>query len=219
MLASVTYIRGNHTYKLGGEMRIDIGTDRNIRGASGVLNFSRDQTGLPATQGQNLGGRGVGLAYASFLLGAVDNASVNAVQDPQWRKRSWGLYIQDSWKATRKLTIDYGLRWDFQPAGQEIFNRASTFGPTVPNPSAGGLPGAMIYEGSGPGRCNCSFTDTYPYPIGPRLGLAYQITPKTVLRGAWGISYGNVTGFNYITNQVGYGVGFDARAWENPGFG
>ena len=219
--ASATYIRGSHTYKLGAEMRIDIWTDRNSRGAQGVLAFSNAQTGLPATsQGLTLpSGTSVGLNYASFLLGLVNTASVNAVQDPQWRKTSWGLYLQDTWKITRKITLDYGVRWDYEEAGHEIWNRLSTLGFSTPNPSAGGLKGALIYDGYGDKRCNCRLIGKYPYAIGPRLGLAYQIDSKTVLRAGWGISYGNVSGLNYITNQIWNGVGFNSFTFDAPGPG
>jgi hypothetical protein len=60
---------------------------------------------------------------------------------------------------------------------------------TTPNPSAGGLPGAIIFEGYGEGKCNCAFAHNYPWAFGPRLGVAYQITPKTVLRIGGGIIY------------------------------
>ena len=219
-VASLTKISGNHSYKFGGEMRIDIFTDRNSRGAQGVLAFSSAQTGLPATQALSLpGGTGVGLNYASFMMGLANTASVNALQDPQWRKTSWGFYVQDTWKITRKLTVDYGLRWDYEQPGREIWNRAGTLGFSTPNPSAGGRPGGMIYDGNGPGRCNCNLAPAYTKAVGPRLGAAYQIDSKTVIRGGWGISYGNVTGLNYITNQVWNGVGFNSLAWDAPGAG
>jgi len=218
-VASVAYIRNNHSFKLGAEMRVDTWTDRNTRGATGNLNFGASETGLPAlTQlSQNLpGGTSVGHSYASFLLGAVNNATVNAVQDPQWRKTSWGMYLQDTWKLTRKLTMDYGLRWDYEDAGHEIWNRASTLGFSTPNPGLGGIKGALIYAGYGPNRCNCSLAEKYPYAIGPRLAFAYQIDPKTVLRTGWGIVYGQLAGLNYITNQTWYGVGFDQVSFTNP---
>ena len=63
------------------------------------------------------------------------------------------------------------------------------FGFNTPNPAYGNLPGAAIFEGYGPGKCNCSFASNYPYDFGPRLGVAYQITPKTVFRGGIGVSY------------------------------
>jgi hypothetical protein len=216
---SIAYIRGSHTYKLGGEWRLNSWSDRNSRGSQGILNFSAAETGLPYLQSTNVGGGTVGFPYASFLLGLADTASVNAVQDPQWRKQAWGLFIQDTWKITRKLTLDYGLRWDLQSQGHEIHYRTSMFGPTTPNPAAGNLPGALIYEGYGAGRCNCQFTKTYPFAIGPRIGAAYQIDSKTVLRGGFGVSYGQVPTYFYITNGALLGVGFNQLAFTSPSFG
>lgn len=217
--ATLSYIRGNHSYKIGGEWRLNSWTDRNSRGSQGILNFNAAETGLPYLQSSNIGGGTIGFAYASFLLGQVDTASINAVQDPQWRKQAWALFLQDTWKITRKLTLDYGLRWDLQGQGHEIHYRTSMFGPTVPNPSTGNIPGALVYEGYGNGRCNCNFIQTYPYAIGPRLGAAYQIDSKTVLRAGWGFSYGQVPTYFYITNGALLGVGFNQAAYTSPSFG
>jgi hypothetical protein len=220
-VASSTWVHGNHTVKVGGELKIDIWTDRNSRGATGVLNFSSAQTGLPVVSTANisLGGGGVGLAYASFLLGLVDNASVNSPQDPQWRKKGIGLFIQDTWKVSRNLTIDYGLRWDWQEEGHEIHYRYSQFGPSIKNPAAGGLLGGNAYAGYGPGRCNCDFSPAYPYAIGPRLGIAYQINPKTVLRTGWGVEYSSLPGYSYLTNNPLLGLGYDQMTFTNPAQG
>jgi hypothetical protein len=215
---SLTYVRNNHTWKIGAEYRLESYTDRNTRGASGVLAFSSEQTALPYLQSTNLGGGNIGFPYASFLLGLANTASVNAPQDPQWRNDRWGLYLQDTWKVTRKLTLDLGIRWDLMDQGHEIHYRNSMFGPTIPNPTAGGLPGGMVYEGFGPGRCDCNFIGKYPYAIGPRLGFAYQITPKTVIRGGWGVVYGNTPTYQYFTNSAILGVGFDQMQWAAPGF-
>jgi hypothetical protein len=217
--ASISKVRGNHTYKLGAEWRLNTWTDRNSRGSQGILNFSPNETGLPYLQTSTVGGGTVGFAYASFLLGLADTASVNAVQDPQWRKQAWGLYLQDTWKVTPKLTLDYGLRWDWQSQGHEIHYRTSMFGPNTPNPAAGNLSGALIYEGYGPGRCNCNFMQTYPFAIGPRLGVAYQLDSKTVIRGGIGVSYGQTPTFYYITNGALLGVGFNQISFTSPSFG
>ena len=217
-IASATYIRNNHTYKLGAEFRIDSWTDRNTRGAQGILNFNATETSYPALQGVALQGGSAGFPYASFLLGLVNNASINAVQDPQWRKKGGALYLQDSWKVTRRLTLDYGLRWDMMTQGHEIFYRNSMFGPSIPNPAVGGRPGAIVFEGFGKGRCDCQFTDNYPYAIGPRLGAAYQINDKTVVRAGVGVIYSNLPTLAYLTNGAILGVGFDQQVWSNPGF-
>jgi len=216
---SVALVRGSHNYKVGGEWRIDAFTNGVGSGAAGIYNFSNAETGLPYTQGQSLSGATVGLPYASFLLGEVDSASISNPTDPQGRKHSWGLYAQDSWKITRKLSIEYGLRWDYQGFAQEIHDRVSMFAPTVPNPSAGGLLGATIYEGYGPGRCNCVFAKPYPYGLAPRFGLAYQMTSKTVLRAGWGITYGQTAaGQADFGGQLGVG-GWNTLNFSNPTYG
>jgi len=220
-VATGTWVHANHTYKLGGEFRLNSWTDRNSRGAQGILNFSGNETGNPFNNTGNFTANGVsgsvGNAYASFLLGQIDTASLNTVQDPQLRKTAWGLFIQDTWKVTRRLTLDYGLRWDRENWGHEIFHRWVEFGPTTPNPTVNNIPGALVYEGNGPGRCNCLFTNTYPYAIGPRVGAAYQINSKTVLRGGAGISYAPIPSFSYITNSALLGVGFNQLTFNNPG--
>jgi len=219
-IASATYVLNNHTLKAGLSWRIDAFTDQNVRGSQGVWNFSNIETALPSTNGQNLSGGVVGFPYASFLLGLADSASVQTPQDAQLRKMSWGLFVQDSWKVNRKLTLDYGVRWDYQSALREIHNRMSVFDPNTPNPSAGGLPGAMKYNGYGPGRCNCSLTSAYPDAIGPRLGVAYQVTGKTVIRAGWGLTYGTTAGYNFITNTsiVGFSD-FNALTFVAPAYG
>jgi hypothetical protein len=220
-VASATWVRGNHTLKIGGELKIDSWEDINSRGATGILNFNSAETGLPAVSTANisLGGKGIGLGYASFLLGLADTASVNSPQDPQWRKTGWGLYLQDTWKVSRKLTLDYGVRWDLQGEGHEIHYRWSQFGPSIPNPSAGGLLGGVVYPGFGTGRCNCDFAPAYPYAIGPRLGAAYQINSKTVARLGWGVEYSSLPGYSYITNNALLGVGYDQYSFSNPAAG
>ncbi|MEO8371448.1 MAG: TonB-dependent receptor, partial [Candidatus Solibacter sp.] len=214
----LTYIRDKHTYKAGAQFGNEMWSDRNTRGAQGIYGFSNAQTGLPALQGQTLTGGSVGLSYASFLLGMTSSAQVNAVQDPQWRKNTWNLYLQDNWKITRRLTLDYGIRWDLQGVGHEIHYRNSMFGPDIPNPSAAGRPGAVKFEGYGSGRCNCDFTAIYPYALSPRLSLAYQIDNNTVLRAGWGVSYGPGPNWWYVTNQTLLGVGFDNYTVPTPAF-
>jgi hypothetical protein len=216
-VASLSWVRGSHSYKVGGQWMMDAWTNRNFNNAAGSFTFTPAETALPSTQGQSLQGGAVGFTYASFLLGAVNSASVANPQDPQLRKRSWSLFAQDTWKVTRRMTLDYGLRWDYQGAPSELHDRISMFGPNTPNPSAGGLPGGMVYAGYGPGRCNCSFQNTYPFAIGPRIGVAYQLDPKTVLRGGFGVTYGTTATFNYLASSIG--VGFNQFDFTTASYG
>jgi hypothetical protein len=218
-VASATYVHENHTYKLGGDWRLDSYLNPNITGSQGIYAFSAAQTALPYLQSTTIGGNSLGFPYASFMLGAVNTASLAAPSDFDYRRPSVSLFVQDTWKLARKLTLDYGLRWDWQEPVRELHDRMSEFAPSIANPSAGGLPGAVQFVGFGAGRCNCNFTNAYPYAIGPRVGVAYQITPKTVLRAGWGIFYGNAPAFNTVGNNGFLGVGNNTLSFTNPAFG
>jgi hypothetical protein len=217
-VGSVTWIHSNHSYKAGGEWEKDIWANITSGGTYGSYAFNANQTGLPYLNTTTINGNSIGFPYASFLLGQVNSTSVSNFQDAQWRKHNFGFYVQDTWKVNRRLTLDYGLRWDYQTAYAEIYNRNSEFAPNTPNPSAGGLLGATEYEGYGANRCNCSFTRTYPYALGPRLGIAWQFAPNTVLRAGWGFVYGTTASVNY---QLGgaLGTGFNTITNSNPAFG
>ncbi|MGH9962903.1 MAG: TonB-dependent receptor domain-containing protein, partial [Pyrinomonadaceae bacterium] len=132
-VASATMTRGSHTLKFGGDWRVESYTNADSSLVQGISGFSSSQTGLPSTLGQNLQGGGVGFPYASFLLGLVNNTDLGGKSDPQYRRKTWAAFAQDTWKVTPKLTLDYGLRYDVQTPPQEIHNRTSTFSPTTPN--------------------------------------------------------------------------------------
>src|SRR6185503_9193722 len=121
----------------------------------------------------------------NFLMGTATGVSLSLPTGIRTAKSQWGLFIQDTWKFNRKLTFDLGLRWDYGTYAKEQYGRVANFSATVPNPNAGGHPGGSIFEAT----CNCTFADNYPYAIGPRIGVAYQINSKTVIRAGWGIVY------------------------------
>jgi outer membrane receptor for monomeric catechols len=118
---------------------------------------------------------------------------VNAPIADETAKIQTALYLQDTWKITRKLTLDYGLRWDYGTYQREQYGRMASFSPTTPNPAASGRLGGKAYEAT----CGCNFAHSYPYAIGPRLGAAYQFNSKTVIRAGVGVVY------NSTSNQFG----------------
>lgn len=218
-VASATWVHGAHTYKFGAETKQNVYSDVNIQGAQGQYTFNNGPTAIPYLGTSSVGGGAIGAGYASFLLGQVTVSNVNAPRDTQLRNQVWSAYAQDEWKLSRKLTLNYGIRWDFTPMAHELHNNQAEIGPTTPNPSAGNLPGGYIFAGNGPGRCNCQFSRNYPYGFAPRLGVAYQINPKTVFRAGWGFTYSagdswgylnggmpvSGLGFNSVSNSTGYG--------------
>jgi hypothetical protein len=156
---------------------------------------------------------GTGLAYASFLVGQIDAASLtqNLVQETGARFRPISPYVQDDWKVSSKLTLNLGLRYDFYPTYREANNVLSFFNPNLTN--AVGTAGVLEFAGSGANTCNCSTpVQNYKKQFGPRLGVAYQVFPKTVLRASWGVMYthGNaVAGSSVSQNGTGI-LGFQA---------
>ena len=187
--ANATWVKGNHTFKLGAELYIE----QTYAGAfSGVTMAAANVLGVPAATAQpfintvSFNGFTQGFGYANFLLGDFASTTQNPGEFTREGSQAWGLFIQDSWKVTRKLTLDYGLRWDYSTPEHEQYGRLAQLDTTTPNPNAGGYPGAVRFAST----CNCPFyMPGYPYAIGPRLGVAYQITPKTVFRGGWGVNY------------------------------
>ncbi len=209
-------MRGNHSVKVGAEVYFLAIPFIPYTNTNGNYVFSANETNQPYLVGRTFTGGAPGFAYASFLLGRVDSFSIAAPAVYRQAKQQWGLFLQDSWRVGRKLTLDYGLRWDYGTYFREEHGRATTFSPTTPNPTLGGYPGAFLFEGDGPGQCHCNFAKNYPYAIGPRLGLAYQINNKTVLRAGFGVMY-NQTG----TNSQGFlAAGVAATAsYSSPGSG
>ena len=155
-----------------------------------------------------------GVAYASFLVGQIDKASLtqNVVQETGGRFRPISPYVQDNWKVNSKLTLDLGIRYDYFPAYTEAHNVLSFFNPSLTNPVTG-APGAIQYAGNGANTCNCA-TNVHNYfkNISPRLGLAYQIDPKTVIRASYGVMYahGNGVGGSAISRTGTGTLGFSA---------
>jgi len=186
--ASLTWVRNNHTYKFGGELMVNGYQMFNETYSNGWLNYSANETGLPALNGVSLPST-VGFPYASFLVGAVASGFSGLPVVNHMGAHSFSGFAQDSWKVTRKLTVDYGLRYDFSTYLRDGNGYYLIWSPSTPNPNAGGRLGAIIGEGSGGGRCNCSYSKNYPFAFGPRVGLAYQLTTKTVLRVGAGVSY------------------------------
>jgi len=145
-----SHIRGSHTYKAGGEWKIDTFSNISRSGLAPALNFSNTQTAQPLYGTTNLpGGTSIGSGYASFLLGYFDSASIGNESAPQYRRSSWGFFVQDTWKVNRKLTLDIGMRYDLQKPERELWGRQASFRPDVTNPKVGRPGGILISRCSG----------------------------------------------------------------------
>src|SRR5205814_7162076 len=93
-------------------------------------------------------------------------------------------------KLRPNLALNLGVRYDIMKPYTELYDRWSFLDPNLPNPAVGGYPGAIMFAGNGADSCHCRTPiKTYYGAIGPRLGLAYSLTDRTVLRTAYGINY------------------------------
>ena len=209
VVQGLTIVKGKHEFKTGWDMRRLETYGYDLAGTNGNYVFSRNETALPGATGTT------GNSFASFLLGQPDSATAGAtpVQFSVIRYQYYGFYFQDNWRISPKLTLNLGLRYDIPVNWYAPIMGSISL--TEPNPAANNYPGAYIFAGSGPNRSGMTrfwpmdFTD-----IGPRAGFAYQITPKTVLRGGFGIFYegtsnggcGCTTGANYTFTQVSDGL-------------
>lgn len=193
---SLSMVRGKHNLKFGVDYRR---YQNNFRQGerSGSFNFSRNETAFPTAALR----ASTGNAFASFLLGEVDNGSllINEVTRGM-RFPYFATYAQDDWKVNSRLTVNLGLRWDLYFPITEVNDNYSIMDPTVPNPAAGGRLGALIFAGDGPGRTGRSrLTNGMSYNnFGPALGLAWTVMPRMVVRTGYQISY-------YQTGALGGG--------------
>jgi hypothetical protein len=87
----------------------------------------------------------------------VNQASAYISLETQLRFRKYALFAQDEWRATKNLTVSFGLRWDYMPPMYEVDDYMTSFLPDISNPGAGDLPGALAYAGTGEGKIGGQF--------------------------------------------------------------
>jgi hypothetical protein len=216
---NIQWIRSKHSVKGGFQMQ-SLQDNYRARWDGTFFNatFSNVQTA-----GFNNGTlmNNTGNSYASYLLGALSSSNVaeDSVVTSGARYKSYAWWIGDDWKVNRNLTINLGLRHDIMLPYHEVVDRVSWFNPDIPNPIARGFNGALQFGGKGtePLYCNCSTRiRTHFGNLGPRLGFAYKLGDKTVIRGGYGMMYtrhGAVGGRGGARDGTGK-LGFTA----SPGF-
>ncbi len=211
----LSWIKGSHNMKFGFDKRWMRTTGELLptgafddAGVQGEFRFSNLQTANPAAAGTT------GDAFASFLLGLPNYASrqINVPGASATAKFGYNaLYAQTDWKVRPRLTLNLGFRYEIPIPRITEPDNFTSFDPNVINPSAGGLKGGILYAGEGAGRTGSrSFGKTDYSSYGPRIGFAYSINDKTVVRGGYGIYYGAGNG---LTGGfcLGCSFGFSAK--------
>jgi hypothetical protein len=233
---NVSWIKNNHSFKFGYSYQILMLNTNNRNNAAGTFTFDRRSTAVPQDNSGNSGN-----SFASFMLGQVYSGGFTIPNTEMLRIPYHAFFAQDDWKLTPRLTMNIGLRYEIDMGTYEKHDRLSQFDPSLPNPAANGYPGALRFLGSGPGREGNRNLFDNAGGWGPRLGVAYQITSKTVVRAGAGIFYGTnkapgLNGANNgftnspswssadqgVTSAFQWDNGFPA--WQappfiNPGFG
>jgi hypothetical protein len=186
---TLSKIVGRHTLKFGADIR-DL--QNNYYQAPGGGTFSFDNL-ITSQNALSPGASGNGLA--SLLLGFGSSGNALSFALP-WQSLNYqGYFAQDTWQTTNKLTITFGVRWEIPGVYKERYNRAASFNPLELNPALNGIlvNGQPVYGAA-------DFIDTPQHPekglktehfrlFAPRLGLAYRLNDKTVIRAGTGIYY------------------------------
>jgi hypothetical protein len=190
--ASLTKIRGSHALKAGFEgrmLRVNVWEAR----SAGTFNFRTNETQgpVPTTASST-----AGFGFASFLLGT---GQPNDVLIQNWKNVAansfyWAGYAQDDWRINSRLTANLGVRYDIDVPRTERYDRMNYFDPAARSPLADRVPafpdlrGGVVFVGvDGNSRYQYNW-DTNN--IAPRLGLSYQVDPKTVVRAGYSHIFG-----------------------------
>jgi hypothetical protein len=170
---NLTYTLGAHTLKVGGQATRRQITEYQTNRGNGRFNFSTGFTSLPGTGGTGNSIASMMLGYASLIEQDFTLAWTGQ------RGLETGFYFADDWRATRKLTLNLGLRWEYYSPYTEVANRIANFDPDTATIKVAGRDGVDARAG-----VNRDFRNW-----APRFGFAYQALTHTVIRGGFGLFY------------------------------
>jgi len=179
------WTKGRHTFNMGGEARREYQDESGNSSGGGRFAFTYRTTAAPGDFSAN-----TGASFASFLLGQVDSASRAFSEEVRLRNFDISPYIQDDIKLNPRLTVNLGLRWDIAFPFDAVNNNLIFLDLKSPNPTAGGLPGLPVALANCSTECSGFTRATVQWRhLGPRLGAAYLLTPKTVLQAGYSLAF------------------------------
>jgi hypothetical protein len=202
------YIHGRNTFNFGFEIRRAYQDDHECQGCGGGFAFKSQTTADPTNDSGP-----TGAAFASFLLGDVDSAFRRFVAENKLRNIYFAPYIQDDIKITSKLTVNAGLRWDIPRPFLESNNNVTFFDPKAPNAAAvnpaNGQPllGAAAILGTCSACAGYRRADIHWKDFSPRIGLAYKLTPKTVVLAGYSVNFLDEGPYEFGNNKLSVDYG------------
>ncbi len=204
---TATLVIGNHSLKVGMEYRLLFGNNYQTSAPSGSFSFAAGLTGNPQNQ------TGTGSAYAAFLVGAVSSASVSTHTGESEKGYTLSGFVQDDWRLTKRISVNLGLRYDYQQPPYERNCGTSNFNPTAINPLTK-LKGSMQYACQDYDKTylNADFKD-----FAPRLGIAWDPSGhgRTVLRAGYAIFFPGTFNITYFGSTSGFAS--TSTAYNAPG--
>ncbi len=176
---ALTWQRDRHTIKIGGDYRRQMYNNYSPGKLSGSYSF----TGAFSSVVPN--GTGSGFGLADLLLGAPANTSIS-INDYTYRLNinSAGWFVQDDFKILKNLTLNLGVRWEWDGPYSEANNQFASFNPAVINHITGNLGDVQF---AGRNGVPTHFTPNVYHDFLPRIGFAWNLMRDTVLRGGYGI--------------------------------
>ena len=209
---NLTWVKGAHSLKFGTEIRREEFTIFQPDAARGTLDFSSTLTDNPGSLNPGTGG----LGFASFMAGLADGGSINNLHNVDYFRQTYSFYTQDDWKVSSRLTLNLGLRYELFLPVTERHNQVASFDLTNPNNPTLIVPQGLkvqltpivgqSVQVSATGSKGLINTDWNNFA--PRIGMAFQINPQTVLRGGYGIFYGGQENGPYSNPSPGFNPPF-----------
>ena len=209
----LTITRGKHTFKTGYVYDWTLYGGFGQQSIAGRIITDRRSTSVPGVNDVATGG---GNAFASFLLGQAYGGGTENERYVGQIFRYHAFYFQDDWKISPRVTLNLGLRYEFQLPPLEKDDKWSEFDPKKPNPGADGRLGALKFAGFGDGRENSrTLTKGWYGGFGPRLGIAFQLNNKTTIRAAGARTMGFVKATTGSTHFDGAILNFTTNSTDN----
>jgi hypothetical protein len=206
---NLSWTRGRHSTKFGAELRLEQFTIFEPAAARGSMSFGNDFTDNPASPGSG------GESIATFLLGVPDGGEITGLNNIDYRRQIYALYALDDFKVTPRLTLNLGVRYELFATIKESNDNQATFdfnslSLIVPSGVNTQLTPTLASELNISRNGSRGLVSPDLNNFAPRIGLAYKISDKLVLRSGYGIFYGGQENGPFSNPSPGFNPPFFA---------